>query len=361
LIARFQRRDIHVRAKEGHAPLARQRILSRRARRHPPQRLRHPGRVSPVDRRRATDSNLGQDSRAPFAQSRPGWEGKMNDDAYGERFARVLDYIEQHLGEELSIERLGREANFSKFHFHRQFSAYVGVSVARYVQILRLKRASRQLVFQPAAKIINIAFEAGFETPESFSRAFKREYGQTPSQFRSAPAWKQWRETYRFAFSARSRTMDVKIVDLAEIKVAALEHRGPLELVNDTARKFIEWRKESRLSPKDSSRTFGIAYDNPDTTEPQAFRFDICGEVSADVPANPQRVVTKAIPRGRCAVVRHLGSHDRIGECAYYLYRDWLPGSGEELRDFPLFFHYLNLITETPEPELVTDIYLPLK
>ena len=155
--------------------------------------------------------------------------------------------------------------------------------------------------------------------------------------------------------------MNVKIVDFDEIKVAAMEHRGPPELVKDSAQKFIEWRKERKLSPKDRCRTFGIAYDNPDTTEPQAFRFDLCGEVSAEVPVNPQGVVTKAIPGGRCAVVRHLGSHDRIGECAYYLYRDWLPRSGEELRDFPLFFHYLNLVSDTPEHELVTDVYLPLK
>jgi AraC family transcriptional regulator len=56
-----------------------------------------------------------------------------------------------------------------------------------------------------------------------------------------------------------------------------------------------------------------------------------------------------------------LGSHDRLGENIYYLYREWLPGSGEELRDFPLFFHYLNLMPDTPEHELLTDIYLPLK
>lgn len=285
----------------------------------------------------------------------------MNDGAYAERFAKVLDYIEAHLDEELSIERLSREARFSKFHFHRQFSAYLGLSVSRYVQILRLRRASRRLVFEPNAKIIEVACEAGFDTPESFSRAFKREYGQTPSQFRSAPAWKPWRETYQFPSTERRRLMDVKIVDFTETKVAVIEHRGPPERVNDTAQKFIEWRKESRLSPKERCRTFGVVYDNPDTTEPQAFRFDICGEVSVDVPPNPQRVVNKLIPGGRCAVARHLGSHDRIGEVAYYLYRDWLPASGEELRDFPLFFHYLNLIPETPEQDLVTDVCLPLR
>ncbi|MFA6064168.1 MAG: GyrI-like domain-containing protein [Gallionella sp.] len=105
----------------------------------------------------------------------------------------------------------------------------------------------------------------------------------------------------------------------------------------------------------------GIVYDNPDTTPPDDFRFDICGSVLQDVPANAQGIINKTIPAGRCAVVRHLGSHDRLGENIYYLYREWLPGSGEELRDFPLFFHYLNLMLDTPEHELVTDIYLPLK
>ena len=83
--------------------------------------------------------------------------------------------------------------------------------------------------------------------------------------------------------------------------------------------------------------------------------------VAGEVPANGQGVVTKTLPGGRCARVRHLGSHQRIGESIYALYRDWLPGSGEELRDFPLFFHYLNLLPDTPEAALVTDIYLPLK
>ena len=74
-----------------------------------------------------------------------------------------------------------------------------------------------------------------------------------------------------------------------------------------------------------------------------------------------QNIINKQIPKGRCAVVCHVGSYANIGEAAYYLYRDWLPSSGEELRDFPLFFHYLNLGSDIPEHELLTDVYLPLK
>jgi len=70
------------------------------------------------------------------------------ENAYAERFDRVLDYIDRHLDEDLSVEQMSRVANFSKFHFHRQFSVYAGISVFRYIQLLRLKRASYRLVFE---------------------------------------------------------------------------------------------------------------------------------------------------------------------------------------------------------------------
>jgi AraC family transcriptional regulator len=281
--------------------------------------------------------------------------------AYGQRFDRVFEFIERHLDEPLSVEQLSRVAHFSKFHFHRQFSLYAGIGVLAYVRLLRLRQASYRLVFRKQERITDIALDAGFESPEAFSRAFKQAFGQSPSQFRKSPLWQPWNERFRLPPRERREQMDVKIVEFSETLVAVLAHRGAPGRVNDSALRFIEWRKQSGLSPVRTSRTFGIAYDDPDTTDPERFRFDICGEVAAPVPENPQGVVDGVIPAGRCAQVRHLGSHDRIGESIYPLYREWLPGSGEELRDFPLFFSYLNLMPDVPEHELVTEIYLPLK
>lgn len=285
---------------------------------------------------------------------------KSPSQAYAERFNRVFDFIDRHLDEDLSLERLSRVAHFSRFHFHRQFSHYCGMTVSRYIQMMRLDRASHRLVFNPSDRIIDNAIAAGFENPESFSRAFKKAFGQTPTQFRRQPVRRPWSERPSTP-SRSSRPMNVNIIDFAAVRVAVLEHRGAPERVNDTAMKFIEWRKTSGLSPVTRSRTFGIAYDDPETTEPAKFRLDICGEVTAEVPVNPQGVINKLIPGGRCAVVRHLGSPDRIGESAHYLYRQWLPESGEELRDFPMFFHWVNLRPDTPEHELIADIHLPLR
>ncbi|WP_042883410.1 AraC family transcriptional regulator, partial [Aeromonas sp. ZOR0002] len=81
----------------------------------------------------------------------------------------------------------------------------------------------------------------------------------------------------------------------------------------------------------------------------------LCGSVESPVAEDNEWGVKNAlIPAGRCAVVRHHGSHDLLADCARALYRDWLPASGEELRDFPLFFHYHNFVHEVPTHELVT-------
>ncbi|ATP30324.1 AraC family transcriptional regulator [Chromobacterium violaceum] len=282
-------------------------------------------------------------------------------DRYARRFEKVLDYIASHLDQPLDVERLSQVAHFSRFHFHRQFSAYLGVGVARYILMQRLRKASYWLAFQPQRKITAIALDCGFDNPETFSRAFQQALGRSPSEFRRRPDWPDWHARMTPPVRERVASMEVNIVTVEPVMVAALEHLGPPDRVNDSAQRFIAWRKESGLSPVASSQTYGIAYDNPETSEPERFRFDICGSVAGPVPANPQGVIVKQIPGGRCAVARHRGSHHDLGDTIWHLYREWLPASGETLRDFLVYFHYLNLASDTPEHLLLTDVHLPLR
>lgn len=280
---------------------------------------------------------------------------------YAERINKVSDYIQSHLDEDLSVEKLSQIALFSKYHFHRQFADFMGINVARYILLARLKRASYQLAFSPELKVIDIALKAGFENPESFSRAFKNIFGQTPSQFRKQPEWASWNDIMQKPKIERAVKMHAEIVTFPETKIAVKEHRGSPDLLNESVSQFIAWRKQSGLSPVKTSETYGLAYDDPDVTSSEAFRFDICGSITEDVPENGQGVINKTIPGGRSVRVRHYGSHEQLDQAAYYLYGQWLPESGEELQDFPCFFHYLNLIPEVDEHELITDVYLLLR
>ncbi len=152
--------------------------------------------------------------------------------------------------------------------------------------------------------------------------------------------------------------MDVRIVDFPETKVAVLEHRGPPVLEYDSVRKLVAWRQENRL-PADKHRSYGIHYNDPRTTPPHEYRVDFCVSVEHDVLPNPQGVINKVIPGGRCAVARHLGSRENVAAAAY-LHEVWLPNSGERLRAFPIFFHYVNVGPQVQEHEMITDVYLPL-
>lgn len=281
---------------------------------------------------------------------------------YDARISRVCEYVNHNLNEALTLDRLSEVAALSKYHFHRVFSAYTGMSVTKFIQLARLKRASFRLAFEKEKRIIDIALEAGFESPESFARAFKRTFDQSPSEFRVEPRWSDWHTRFDFQIQrSGDRTMKVEIVNFETTKVAVLEHLGPPEKVLETAGKFIAWRKQTGLSPVKTSKTFGIPYSDPKTTEPEKFRWDVCGSLETDVPANQYGVKTGFIPGGRCAVIRHTGSQDNIDESIYYVYQEWLAESGEEVRDYPCFFHYLNFIHEVDECDLLTDIYVPLQ
>lgn len=281
--------------------------------------------------------------------------------AYARRFEAVLAYIDSHLEGDLSVNALSQIANFSAYHFHRQFSAYIGIPVSRYVQLVRLRRAAHQLVASPATPVLEVAFAAGFESPEAFSRAFKRAFGRAPSVFAKAPNWQAWSAVFVVPHLSRSISMQIRIVEFAETRVAALEHHGAPGLLGESVERFRQWRLHSGQSPVAQSRTFGIPYNNPDTVAEDDFHFAICGEIAEAIMPNTFSVQERVIPAGRCAVIRHAGSPDYIGETLYPLYRDWLPSSNEELRDHPLFFHYLSVYPETPLEQWQTDVYIPLK
>ena len=103
----------------------------------------------------------------------------------------------------------------------------------------------------------------------------------------------------------------------------------------------------------------GIHYTDPRTAPSAEHRVDFCIEFDGNIAPNPQGVVQKMIPGGRCAVVRHHGSREDVTAAAY-LYEVWLPASGEIARGFPMFFHYVNVGPHVHEEDMITDVYLPL-
>src|SRR3979409_828441 len=151
---------------------------------------------------------------------------------YHTRMQWALDYIDRHLDGDLDLETVSRVAAFSKFHFHRQFTATFELSVHRYVQLVRIKRASPRLPSEPPS-VTDIAMDAGYDAPDAFARAFRQRVGQSPSSFRKSPDWEPWLSAFGPLDNARSKLMqktfttdDVTIRDVPPTPVAIMEHRG---------------------------------------------------------------------------------------------------------------------------------------
>ena len=179
---------------------------------------------------------------------------------YHARMQRVLDHIDQHLDGNLELEAVSSVAAFSKYHFHRQFAATFGLSVHRYVQLARMKRASYRLAYRDAQSVTDIAMDAGYDAPDAFARVFRQRFGQSPSSFRKSPDWEPWLAAFGPLNNARSKLMqkaftpdDVTIRDVAPTPVAIMEHRGDPATIGATIQRFIAWRKAIGLSPNTRS------------------------------------------------------------------------------------------------------------
>lgn len=106
-----------------------------------------------------------------------------NIQGYNERLDDVRQYIREHINEPLSREVLAAVAGFSIPHFHRIFTTHMGENISDYVRRVRLERAGRKLRMG-AVDITEVALAAGYDTHAAFGKAFKQQYGLSPSEFR---------------------------------------------------------------------------------------------------------------------------------------------------------------------------------
>lgn len=153
---------------------------------------------------------------------------------YQHQLSKVIEFIGKHLDEELTLTQLSNVACFSKYHFHRLFTAYTGLSLQQYIRWLRLKRAAHQLIVDKDRSIINIAIDAGFASHEAFSRAFKQTCGLSPSELRHESSWHTWEQPPYLLPLQEDMTMNVTIKNIKARRLAVFQHRGDPRMVGES-------------------------------------------------------------------------------------------------------------------------------
>jgi AraC family transcriptional regulator len=102
---------------------------------------------------------------------------------YYKSMQKTIEHIENHLGDALCLHDLAQIAGFSDYHFHRVFQTMVGDTVMEYVRKRRLAKAAAEME-HPDRRILDVALDHGFQSHETFTRAFKKLFGITPVEYR---------------------------------------------------------------------------------------------------------------------------------------------------------------------------------
>jgi len=277
---------------------------------------------------------------------------------YQKRILDVLIYIQNHLDEELTLEELAGIAFFSPYHFHRIFSAHAGESVQSYVRRLRLERATRDLSYTDLS-IIEIAQRAGYDTQQSFHRAFKETYKETPKSFRD----KALKGITQFSQEKQTedRTQLVEVKTIEPITVAFARHIGPYDQIIET---WLQLALEVGMNHVTSEKTLKISipHDSDEITPTDKLRYDACVTINELPNFKPKgQIGIQTLHGGKYAVITHHGPIESIESTYRILFGLWLPQSGYEPADYPNFMLHRKMPYATPAESLETDIYLPLK
>ncbi|MEZ4594944.1 MAG: AraC family transcriptional regulator [Chloroflexota bacterium] len=276
---------------------------------------------------------------------------------YQESIRRVMLLIQARLDAPPSLDEVAEVAAFSPYHFHRLFTAYTGESLSAFVRRLRLERAANRLrqTFDP---ITEIGLDAGYETPANFSKAFKQQFGQSPSEYR---AENHLLDTAVFQQSRQgNEKMTPKIVTLEPQTVLFVRKTGPYSEASAAAfATLLPFAYRHKLIHK-NTRMIGISHDSPDITDPDKLRYDAC--LTLDQAIEPQgEFGLQTIAGGRYALFVHKGPYEQFTNTYTLIFGQWLTHSGERLRDVPAFERYLNRDPRRTKPEnLRTEIYIPL-
>ena len=274
---------------------------------------------------------------------------------YVQRINKVVAYINNHLDETLDLKTLANEAALSDFHFHRIFKALKGEAIGGYITRLRLEATARLLRYT-ALTIEEIAFNIGYETTASLSKAFKKQYGISPTEYRTN------KDTYIMKKEIINPDLALKTP-----KIVTLEPKNLIYVALTGAYGSLDYGKayEQLWAVIKAQKLFTkgiesicISYDDPKITEGSLQRSDVC--LAIHKPATPQEEVScKTLAGGKYAVFFYQGSYENLSQ-VYDTAVRWVIDHQYTLREEPFFEKYLNDARRTPKEKLKTEIYIPI-
>jgi AraC family transcriptional regulator len=284
----------------------------------------------------------------------------------------VLEHIEQHLFDPLSVCLLADVAGLSPFHFSRLFTARIGESVMAYVRRRRMLRAAARLGRNPgvetdiaAPALIDLALDCGFESQEAFTRAFAQVFGVTPGRYKRDPARYQAAAMEKAMNQTTAEKPNVTLLDGVTRKDAFVV-AGISERISKDNMKAIPalWPKLMKHVPFDGQKgpvCYGLVYGS--NMAEGSFNYMAAAEIEPGK-RPPAELTLMQVPAQTYAVFRiTLGAgdiHPQMQAAMRFIFSDVLPNSGRK----PTGGIDLEVYGERFNPDKagsVLDFYMPVE
>lgn len=279
----------------------------------------------------------------------------------------------------LDLHALAKRAALAPLHFHRVFRGLLGETPLELHRRLRLERAAIQLS-NTDLPVTRIALSAGYETHESFTRAFNGAFGTSPSEYRknaqtpatpwTAPTTARLAATSRIHADSDSNlepnllkdvnAMQVELLDCASKHVLAVRHVGPYTAVSEAFVRLDSIARTAGLLNMQGLELVALYHDDPEVTPASELRADAGLVVPLAVPPS-HGLHALTIPSGTYARTVHVGPYQDLSDSWSELMGPWLAKSGYHIAPGLSYERYLNTPRDVPPAELRTELYLPVQ
>jgi AraC family transcriptional regulator len=286
---------------------------------------------------------------------------------YHHAVQRVVTHLVTHLDESADLAELAKLACLSPYHFHRVFRGMVGETPLELLRRLRLERAAHELL-HTSDPVTAIAFGAGYETHESFTRAFRSAFGEAPITFRrNSKARARLASASGVHFDHRgtaahfipsdtgAHTMQIALDQLPSLRLATVPHIGPYNQIGKAFEQLGMIAGRTGLFAHPGAMMIATYDNDPDGTPVDELRSHAGISIPDDVPL-PGGTVEQRIDGGTYARYTHIGPFDALGDVWSRFMGEALPASGHMLAEGPALEIYRSDMRTTPKEKLRTDL-----
>ncbi len=213
---------------------------------------------------------------------------------YKKRIIKAIQFIDNNLDTELSLDKVSEVAAYSPFHFYRIFRVITGETVQNYIVRRRIEKSALYLALRKNLSVQDIYLQLGFSNHSSFNKTFKKYYGKSPSGFRrSAPenfhkiqskqskngqidtVFHQYICNIKNLLNWRNMNLKIKVTDLPEMNLASVMSLG-IANVESSYNVLIEWAKTEKLFPAENVKMISVYHDSFKVTPPDKVRIHAC-------------------------------------------------------------------------------------